>query len=80
VLGALLGAASAVYVPILMTWSADRYGLIGIAFAFQSWLLASAFVIVIGAVVGAIASEVSSSAARAAAAQAAPATPLSPPT
>jgi len=57
VLGALLGAASGIYVPILMTWSADRYGLIGIAFAFQSWLLAAAFVIVIGAVVGATASE-----------------------
>ena len=73
VLGALLGAASGIYVPILMTWSADRYGLIGIAFTFQSWLLASAFVIVIGAVVGAIASEISSLAARAA-----PATPISP--
>jgi membrane protein len=57
VLGALLGAASAFYVPILMTWSADRYGLIGIAFAFQSWLLAAALVIVVGAVVGAVASD-----------------------
>jgi membrane protein len=57
VLGALLGAASGIYVPIVMTWSADRYGLIGIAFAFQSWLLAAAFVIVIGAIVGAVASE-----------------------
>jgi membrane protein len=63
VLGALLGAASAIYVPVLMTWSADRYGLIGIAFAFQSWLLAAALVVVVGAVVGGVASEVSSSAA-----------------
>jgi membrane protein len=57
VLGALLGAASGIYVPILMTWSAERYGLIGVAFTFQSWLLAAAFVIVVGAVVGGVASE-----------------------
>jgi membrane protein len=57
VLGALLGAASAIYVPVLLTWSAERYGLIGIAFTLQSWLLTAAFVIVIGAVVGAVASE-----------------------
>jgi membrane protein len=53
VLGALLGLASSLYVPIAMTWSADRYGLIGIAFALQSWLLVLAFLVVIGAVVGA---------------------------
>jgi membrane protein len=53
ILGALLGVASGIYVPIAMTWSADRYGLIGIAFALQSWLLVAAFVVVIGAVVGA---------------------------
>lgn len=52
-LGALLGVASGIYVPIVMEWSADRYGLIGIAFALQSWLLVAAFLIVIGAVVGA---------------------------
>jgi membrane protein len=57
-LGALLGLASSIYVPIAMEWSADRYGLIGIAFAFQSWLLVSAFVVVIGAVVGATVVEV----------------------
>jgi membrane protein len=56
-LGALLGAASNIYVPILLTWSADRYGLIGVAFSLQSWLLAAAFIVVIGAVVGAVASE-----------------------
>jgi membrane protein len=53
-LGALLGVASSIYVPLVMTWSADRYGLIGIAFAIQSWLLVLAFVVVIGAVVGAV--------------------------
>jgi membrane protein len=57
VLAALLTAASGIYIPILMTWSADRYGLIGVAFTMQSWLLASAFVIVIGAVLGAVTSE-----------------------
>jgi membrane protein len=56
-LGALLGAASGIYVPILLTWSAERYGLIGVAFSIQSWLLAAAFAVVIGAVVGAVASE-----------------------
>lgn len=57
VLGGLLTAASGIYIPVFMTWSADKYGLIGIAFSLQSWLLAVAFVIVIGAVIGAVASE-----------------------
>jgi membrane protein len=57
VLGALLGAASGIYVPILLTWSAEKYGLIGVAFSLQSYLLAASFVIVIGAVIGAVASE-----------------------
>jgi len=52
-LAVLLGVASSIYVPLAMTWSADRYGLIGIAFALQSWLLVAAFVVVVGAVVGA---------------------------
>ena len=42
---------------LVLTWSADRYGLIGVAFSLQSWLLAAAFVVVIGAVVGAVASQ-----------------------
>jgi membrane protein len=57
VLGAIASVASAIYVPILMTWSADRYGLIGIAFSMQSWLLVLGFVAVVGAVIGAVASE-----------------------
>jgi membrane protein len=57
VLGALLAAASGIYVPILLTWSAERYGLIGVAFSIQSWLLAASFVVVVGAVVGGVASE-----------------------
>jgi membrane protein len=57
ILGAIAGVASGIYIPILLKWSADKYGLIGIAFSIQSWLLVMAFVVVIGAVVGAIASE-----------------------
>jgi membrane protein len=57
VLGALLGVASSIYVPLVMDWSAERYGLIGVAFALQSWLLVFSFLIVIGAVVGALAVE-----------------------
>jgi membrane protein len=57
VLGALAGVASGIYIPILLRWSADRYGLIGVAFSMQSWLLVMAFVVVSGAVVGAVASE-----------------------
>jgi membrane protein len=57
ILGAVAGVASGIYVPILLTWSADKYGLIGIAFSMQSWLLVLSFVIVIGAVVGALGSE-----------------------
>jgi membrane protein len=57
ILGALAGVASAIYVPIVMTWSAERYGLIGVAFTMQSWLLVVGFVAVTGAVVGAVASE-----------------------
>jgi membrane protein len=57
VLGAIVGVASGIYIPILMTWSADKYGLIGIAFSMQSWLLVVGFVAVIGAVVGAVTSE-----------------------
>jgi membrane protein len=57
VLGALLGVASSIYLPIVIDWSAKRYGLIGVAFALQSWLLVFSFMIVIGAVVGALAVE-----------------------
>jgi uncharacterized BrkB/YihY/UPF0761 family membrane protein len=50
-LGASLAVESGIYVPILTERSGERYGLIGIAFTFQSWLLVFAFVIVLGAVV-----------------------------
>jgi membrane protein len=54
VLGAILGVASSIYVPVLMDWSAEKYGLIGIAFALQSWLLVAGFVVVVGATVGSV--------------------------
>lgn len=57
ILGALIGVASGIYIPILLKWSAEKYGLIGVAFSMQSWLLVMAFVAVIGAVVGAVATE-----------------------
>jgi membrane protein len=53
VLGAMLSVASSIYVPILIDWSAEKYGLIGVAFALQSWLLVAGFMVVIGAVFGA---------------------------
>jgi membrane protein len=56
-LGALLGVASSIYIPIVLDWSARRYGLIGVAFALQSWLLVFSFVVVIGAIVGAVVTE-----------------------
>jgi membrane protein len=49
--------ASAVYMPILIESAARRYGLIGIAFSLQGWLLTIAVVIVAGAVVGSVLSE-----------------------
>ena len=42
---------------ILLRWSAEKYGLTGITFSMQSWLLVVAFVVVIEAVVGAVASD-----------------------
>jgi membrane protein len=64
VIGALIGVASSIYVPILMDWSAEKYGLIGIAFALQSWLLVIGFVVVTGATVGSVVVESRSARAR----------------
>jgi membrane protein len=58
--GALMTAlayASAVYMPIVLENAAQRYGLIGIAFSLQGWLLTLAIAIVAGAVVGGVLSE-----------------------
>jgi len=50
-LGASL-VVSGFYIPILTERSVERYGLIGLAFAVQSWLLLFVFVISIGVVGG----------------------------
>jgi membrane protein len=57
VLMTLLVYASAIYMPILIENAARRYGLIGIAFSLQGWLLTLSLVIVAGAVVGGVLSE-----------------------
>ena len=36
ILGALAGVASAIYMTILLRWSAEKYGLIGIAFSMSA--------------------------------------------
>jgi hypothetical protein len=43
--------------PILIENAARRYGLIGVAFSLQGWLLTLCLVIVAGAVVGGVLSE-----------------------
>jgi membrane protein len=49
--------ASAIYMPIIIEHAAQRYGLIGIAFSLQGWLLTFCLVIVAGAVAGGVLSE-----------------------
>jgi membrane protein len=49
----LLGAFSQVWIPLLLKWSADKYGLIGVAFSIQTWLLTYAFIVVAAAALGA---------------------------
>lgn len=53
----LAAVVSEIYVPILMTWSGERYGLIGIAVSLQSWLVVIGFVVVTGTVLGAVIGE-----------------------
>jgi membrane protein len=52
-----LTAASMVYVPPTIERSAQAYGLIGVTFAFVSWLFVSGLVIIAAAVIGAEASQ-----------------------
>lgn len=53
---AVLTAASVFYLPSTIERSAETYGLIGVTFAFVTWLFTSALVIIAAAVVGAEAS------------------------
>jgi membrane protein len=48
-----LTAASMVYMPSTIERSAEAYGLIGVTFAFVSWLFVSGLVIIAAAVIGA---------------------------
>jgi membrane protein len=56
-LGALLTVVSAVWLPFMIEWSAERYGLIGIAFSLQTILLFQAGLVVLAAVAGAVLGE-----------------------
>lgn len=51
-----LTAASVVYLPHTIERAAELYGLIGVTFAFVTWLFSSALVIIAAAVIGAEAS------------------------
>lgn len=53
-----LGWWTAVYVPRLITTDADKYGVIGVAFALVSWLVIVAYLIVASAVIGSVVGEV----------------------
>jgi membrane protein len=50
-----LGFASVIYLPHSISYSASRYGTIGIAFAILSWLVAAGFVLVGSAAAGVVA-------------------------
>jgi membrane protein len=56
-IGAVIGVASGIWLPLALNWSARRYGLIGVAFTLQTVLLLEAGAIVAGAVAGATLSE-----------------------
>jgi membrane protein len=54
---AVLRRLSALYLPTLVTSNQQQYGLLGVAFTLYSWLSASAFIIVVATVVGAVLAE-----------------------
>jgi membrane protein len=54
---AVLTAASVIYMPSTIERSAESYGLIGVTFAFVTWLFVSALVIIVAGVIGAEASD-----------------------
>jgi membrane protein len=53
----LLGVASLIWMPHTVAESAQRYGVIGVAFALLSWLVAAGFVLVGCAAAGAVVGE-----------------------
>ena len=54
---AVASVVSAIYMPNAITTSAERYGLVGVAFTFVSWLIGIGIVVVIAAAVGAVTTE-----------------------
>ena len=54
VLQLVVGWGTAIYVPELFARNAERYGVVGVALALVTWLIAVASVIVGGAIVGAV--------------------------
>jgi membrane protein len=54
---AVLRRLSAVYLPTLVASNQQQYGLLGVAFTLYSWLSASAFIILVATVVGAVLAE-----------------------
>ncbi len=50
----IVGWGTAIYVPELFARNAERYGVVGVALALVTWLIAVASVIVGGAIVGAV--------------------------
>jgi membrane protein len=53
----LLSVATVIWMPRAVAESADRYGLIGVAFAFVSWLVAAGFTLAGSAAAGAVIAE-----------------------
>jgi membrane protein len=53
----ILSVATVIWMPRAVAESADRYGLIGVAFAFVSWLVAAGFTLVGSAAAGAVIAE-----------------------
>jgi len=54
---AVLRRLSAIYLPALVASNQQQYGLLGVAFTLYSWLSATAFIIVVATVVGAVLAE-----------------------
>lgn len=50
----IVGWATAIYVPEIFARNAERYGVVGVALALVTWLIAVASVLVGGAIVGAV--------------------------
>jgi membrane protein len=54
---AVLRRLSAIYLPALVASNQEQFGLMGVAFTLYTWLSATAFIIVVATVVGAVLAE-----------------------